>query len=483
MRRLHLFLALASLVFCAACGSNNGTVTGFVPKGNFSNASLNGQYVYQIEGFDFSTTATGVPYRQAGVFTANGNGVITSAIDDFSQGGTVFTTNTTTAGTYAISNDGTGSLSFQSALGTINLAVTLVSASKVYLVEGDTILNAGGLAEKQDTTAIAAAPSGTFVFREHDLDSLESAGSVGAFTVSGGVVGAGSKDVNRGGVLTSLTFTGGAFNTPDPLSGRGSGTLVDSSPATSSFFYYIVDANNIRFLSDTSGITGSGRAEMQSGTPALSGSYAFGSKGDTLGFLGGIDSAGRFTANSGAISAGARDTVQDGSTAANVAFTGSYTQAASGRAAVALSTTANSNLVVWMISPSRGYFVVDDPTTTQEGTLDLQQTATFSNATMNGQYAVVMDGFDAGGAKDRVGTLQWDGSGKLVLNEFTNANGVITAPIILSGSYSVANNGRATGSISNLSSNLVFYVVSGSDAYTVQNDSGVQISGSIGKQQ
>jgi hypothetical protein len=69
------------------------------------------------------------------------------------------------------------------------------------------------------------------------------------------------------------------------------------------------------------------------------------------------------------------------------------------------------------------------------------------------------------------------------LNEFTNANGVITAPIILSGSYSVANNGRATGSISNLSNNLVFYVVSGSDAYTVQNDSGVQISGSIGKQQ
>jgi len=166
-----------------------------------------------------------------------------------------------------------------------------------------------------------------------------------------------------------------------------------------------------------------------------------------------------------------------------VAFTGTYAQAPNGRAAVTLSTTANSSLVVWMISGSRGYFVVDDPNTIQEGTLDLQQTATFSNATMNGQYAVVMDGFDGGGAKDRVGTLQWDGSGNLVLNEFTNANGVITVPIILSGSYSVANNGRATGSISNLSNNLVFYLVSGSDAYTVQNDSGVQISGTVGKQQ
>ena len=47
---------------------------------------------------------------------------------------------------------------------------------------------------------------------------------------------------------------------------------------------------------------------------------------------------------------------------------------------------------------------------------------------MNGQFALIMDGFDAGGAKDRVGTLQWDGSGKLILNEFTNADGAINVP-------------------------------------------------------
>jgi hypothetical protein len=482
MRKLYLSLGMVSLLcLYTACGSSNGVVTGFIPKGNFSNASLNGQYVYQIEGFDFRNSTTGVPYREAGVFTANGSGGITSATDDFSEGSTVLTT--TSTGSYAISNDGTGSLSFNTVVGTINLAVTMVSASKVYLVEGDSVLNAGGLAEKQDTTAIATAPSGTFVFREHDIDALQSAGSVGAFTVSGGTVSAGSRDVNRAGVLTSLTFTGGSFNAPDTLTGRGSGTLTDSSPATSSFFYYIVDANNIRFLSDDVGVVGSGRAEKQTGTPTLSGSYAFGSEGDTVNFLSSINSAGRFTASSGAISSGARDTVQDGSSAVNVTFTGTYTQAASGRASVTLSATANSNLVVWMVSPARGFFVVDDPTTVQEGTLDVQQTATFSNSTMNGQYALVMGGFDAGGAKDRVGTLQWDGSGKLVLNEFTNANGVITVPIVLSGSYSVSSNGRTTGSINSLSNNLVFYLVSGSSAYVVQNDTGVQIDGTVSKQQ
>ena len=136
-----------------------------------------------------------------------------------------------------------------------------------------------------------------------------------------------------------------------------------------------------------------------------------------------------------------------------------------------------------MVSPSRGFFVVNDPNTIQEGTLDLQQSATFSNSTMNGQFGLIMNGFDGGGAKDRVGTLQWDGSGKLVLNEFTNAAGVISVPIVLSGNYSVSGNGRTSASISNLSSNLVFYLVSGTDAYVVQNDSGVEINGTVSKQQ
>jgi hypothetical protein len=243
-----------------------------------------------------------------------------------------------------------------------------------------------------------------------------------------------------------------------------------------------VDANNIRFLDGDVGVVGMGRAERQSGTPALSGSYAFGSQGDTIGFLSSVNAAGRFSAASGAITAGARDQVQDGNSVVNIAFTGSYTQSTTGRAVLSLSTAANSNLIVWLVNPSHGYFLVNDPNTIQEGTLDQQQTGTFSNATTNGQYGLVMDGFDTGGAKDRVGTLQWDGSGKLTLNEVTNAAGVITGPIVLSGTYSVAGNGRATGSINTLSNNLIFYLVSGSSGYAVQNDSGVQISGTIAKQ-
>jgi hypothetical protein len=68
------------------------------------------------------------------------------------------------------------------------------------------------------------------------------------------------------------------------------------------------------------------------------------------------------------------------------------------------------------------------------------------------------------------------------LNEVTNTSGSASGPFVLSGSYSVSSNGRTTGSISSLSSNLVFYLVSGNDAYVIQNDSGVVINGTISKQ-
>jgi hypothetical protein len=486
MKILYLSLGVLSLFFCAACGTGSG-VTGFIPQGNFSKASLNGQYVYEIEGFEFLTNPNvSVPYREIGVFTADGNGTITNATDDFSEGTTVFST--VSSGSYQVSKDGTGSLSFNNPLGTVTLAITLISSSKLYLVNGTlnaaviSPINGGGLAEKQDLTAISTAPSGTFAFLEHDVLTAQSVSRVGAFTVSNSTVSTGSVDANTGGTFSSLTLTAGSFNAPDSTTGRGTGSLTDSSPATSSFVYYIVDANNIRLLSSTLGVIGSGRAEKQDGTPALSGSYAFGSKGDTFNSLLGVNTAGRFTANGGSITAGARDSVQNGKAATNVNFTGTFTQAAGGRALVTLTTAANGNLVVWMVSPSRGFFLVNDPNAVQDGTLDLQTTSNFSNSTLDGQYAVAMTGFDAGGLKDRVGTLQKQGSNELVLNEFTNSNGTITVPIILSGNYSVSPNGRVGAAINSLSNNLVFYLISGTDAYIVQADPGVQIIGSMSKQ-
>src|SRR6059036_3693804 len=58
MRQLSFAFGLVILTFCVACGSGSKSPI-FVPKGNFSNASLSGQYVYQISGFDFRNNGKG----------------------------------------------------------------------------------------------------------------------------------------------------------------------------------------------------------------------------------------------------------------------------------------------------------------------------------------------------------------------------------------------------------------------------------------
>src|SRR5262250_607189 len=106
MRQLSFALGILGLAFSMGCGSgNNGRIV--VPKGNFSNASLSGSYIYQVSGFDFRNNGNGLPYREVGVFVADGSGNITGGADDFSEG-SAGVSSTSASGGYAINNDGTG---------------------------------------------------------------------------------------------------------------------------------------------------------------------------------------------------------------------------------------------------------------------------------------------------------------------------------------------------------------------------------------
>jgi len=478
--KLFLSSGLICLMFCLACGSDTNPFK--QGSGNFSNASLKGQYVYQLTGVD-----TAANFREAGVFTADGNGNITGGRDDFAEGTTI--TSGSSTGTYSISNDGTGVFAISISDGRVlQLALTLVSSSKVYLMVTQTfdLASGAGIAEKQDPAAFTATPSGTFAFRTHTTSTAQgSSSTAGVFTVSGGTV-LGSEDVNRAGALTSPTFTG-SFNAPD-TSGRGTATFTDSANVTSTFIYYVVDVHNLRFFSTNNGAPGLGRAETQTGAPfantSLAGSYAFGSSGDTNVSLAGAKTVGRFSAGGdGTITAGAFDSVEDGIQLTSLSFAGTYSMASNGRATVTLNPSAGTiKQIFWMVSPSRAFFLTNDPNKVEDGTLDLQQAIAFSNSTMKGQFAVLMDGFDPFNLVDRVGTLQWDGGDNLTLDEFINRSGTTQTPGFISGTYSVAGNGRATGAISGLSNNLVFYLISGSDAYILQNDTGTEIDGVMSKQ-
>jgi len=488
--KFYFALGMLSLVVAVGCGTYNGSPTLIHTTGNFTNGNLKGSYVYQIHGV---SVASGSVYRQVGVFTADGNGNITGGTDDSSvnAGGTAVT------GVYTVGSDGTGFLTMNTSLGQITLGITLVSSSKLELIENDAALDAAGNAELQQSTA---APSGTFVFRLHQESAAQSptieADEVGAFTVSSGA-GNGAMDQNLNGTFTSpnLTVT---LNAP-VSSGRGTGNLVDTSANfTLGLVYYVVNSGKLVLLVTNAGAVGSGSAEVQTGSVSggLSGTYVFGSRGDDT-FLDGVAAVGQFTATAGSLS-GTEDVMVDGNFSANVSFPSTCTASSAGGISGRVVLTNGSGApcsgsttqVFWMVSPSRAFFLDNSGTTIEDGTADLQTTSSFSASSLKGQFVIVMDGLDRTpeqlGLPDqilaRLGTLQFDGAGNLTLNELVNASGSGgggQSPGVLTGTYTVASNGRVVGSLNSNSFHLVMYAVSGSQAYVMQGDAGLITSGTV----
>jgi hypothetical protein len=479
-KRIVLAIALTSLAAAVACGGGGNTVIPS-PSGNFSNASLTGSYVYQVHGFDTS----GNPYRQIGLFTADGSGHITGGSDDSS----VNAAGTGVTGSYSVSNDGTGFINLNTSLGQISWAVTLSSTSTLSLIEADNFANASGTAEQQSASAVVATPA-TFGFRVHQEISAENnspAAEVGSFDLSNG---SGAMDENLAGVFSSpnITATLGA----QAASGRGTGTIVNASTNfTINVVYYAVSSTRLVLLVSNLGAVGSGIAEAQSGAVGngLSGNFVFGNRGDdgNVGFAGRA-TVGQFNAASGTIT-GSLDFNQDGTTTSCPSFSSTYTAAPSGRVVVS---TASGNtcpgtqpLVFWMVSPSRAFFVNNNATSVEDGTADLQTSQNFSAATFTQQYSLAMDGLDLVNQQllSRVGTLQFDGTGKLTLTEDVNGSVGGQATRVLAGTYSVGSNGRIAGTFNNGALNLVMYAVSGSQAYVLQSDPGLITAGSIQLQQ
>jgi hypothetical protein len=501
--KFRLLMGMLSLLVGLGCGSGGGSPVLIHTTGNFSTASLKGSYVFQIHGtfVDPNTGACCVPYRQVGVFTADGNGNITAGTDDSNSvagaiGGTAIT------GTYSVISSGAGTLTFgSSSVGPINLQIVLVSSSQVQLIEADANVNAAGTAELQDPNTVATTPNGTLVFRLHQENSAqnssEEAAQVGAIALTGRT-GSGSMDQNLNGTLTSPNITA-AFSAPSNV-GRGTATITDSS-GTTNLVYYVVSGTELALLVDSNlnpGAVGSGSAEAQnnvaSGT-TLSGSYAFGSRGDDIatGFLQGLAAVGQFTAANGAIS-GEQDSMFDGTytpaTGNNISacYAASSPNGINGRVAVVPCQSQSPTQVFWIVSPSRAFFLDILTGELQDGTADLQTANSFSASSFDGQFVLVMDGVDFNNQAflSRIGDLEFDGSGTLQLSEMTNELNGISSPGGLSGQYHVSSNGRVVGTVSNNGNpplDVAMYAVSGSKAYVMQGDVGFTTSGTVTQQQ
>lgn len=492
-----LVVVLISMVtFLTSCSSSSG------PKcasftGNFTNANLGTagtQWAYELSGWILNSSGVYVPYTEAGVLIVDGNGNVTGGNDAY--WGTI------TDGTYSVASNGTGAINLKTSNqnGTQSLVwgITVANPSATNspgsfaIIETDTFANSAGAAYQQSVATMNTAPSGTFVFRTHVTTAGKSAAgsenSVGAIIFSGTTV-SGDEDWVNGGVASgqSTNFTG-TFTSPSE--GVGSVSFADGlGPRT--FDYFVIDANHLLlYETDSVNVTlGLGRAESQQPPQggfvngSFSGSFAFGARGDTsANAAGSINEAGQFTADgNGNITGGSLDSVRDGSPQlAQTIAPGTYTVASNGRLTTTLGTSGEGNVaaVLYLVNPTRAFFLVTDTSVVEDGTVDQQSTTSFATSTFNGQYAFAMGGLSAGIPLDRTGVILADGNGNLGWGGQVNSGG-IAANVCFSGTYSAAANGRVTASVTSLTNNLVLYLVSPNSAYAIQGDPEIQLPGAL----
>jgi hypothetical protein len=498
MKKLAILSILAGFSFLTACGSNNGGTPSGGGQGNFSKTSISGQYTYQIQGYDLNNN--GAPYRESGYFIADGNGNLTSGSDDFAEAGGGGVTNTATSGSYSVNADGTGTLTMNSSSGTLTFSLTVVSTSEFYMNEADTSLIANGHALLQSASSLSAIPTGKFVFRLHSCvqcTGSDSVALVGGMTVTSRAL-TGFDDILRNGIFDNNTsgplLITGSLNTPTS-NGRGTGTITDAT-GTVTFIYYVISPQQLNFMVSDGTSIGLGAAQTQTGTftnTSLKGNYVFGTRADDVtSGINGQNTVGVFSAGGGgSITTGVEDSVQDGNSFSQVGLTGTYAVASTGRVAATLNVTGGVGTVTqvfWLVNYGRAYILTNSTAKVEDGTMDIQQAISFSNGNLNGQQAFSMNGieFIAGGgtvALTRVGWIIWNGSGSLTWNEaINNSSSGFSQTGNLSGTYTVSSNGRTTATVDTVSidsNDIVLYLATPSQAYMLQNDTGVQIVGSM----
>lgn len=461
-----LFLGFALLAL-AGCGSGLRVRTAEPATGPFTNASLSGPYAFALSG----TNSSGF-FTTAGAFQADGNGNITSGVQDVNAATGVFT-NLPVVGSYFVGADGRGTAILASQASTMTLGFVLISSQHGLVARFDTFATASGTLDRQDTTAFSvAALQGPFAFGISGVNSIgANIQSAGTFTADGaGRITSGVQDVNDNGATTSNAALTGGYT----VGAEGRGTLaLTTSAGTLNFATYIIDATHLKLVEIDFTPAMSGDAFRQQGTPSnasVSGPYAFTLGGSSV--SGPFVAGGVFTADgNGNIISGTEDVNDASSVTTNLALTGSYAIASNSRGTLTFTTSKGaSNFVIY---PSTGGLqMLEMDSTVSGGTAHAQTTGAISTASIQGKYGYNLTGVTTNGPTDSIAQFAADGNGGITGAIDLNLMGSIAQNLGLAGNYSVSANGRGTATLTSslTTQKLVLYVVSGSRVLVLSTD-------------
>lgn len=432
----------------------------------FSNASLNGSYVFTLNG-----TQSGSPWVVVGSFTAS-NGLITNGLEDI-NGPSGVSQALPFNGTYFMDASGIGIATLTSSQGSINLNFTFNAQGQAVVMRTDAGTAASGIFYPQLSTALTLTSLNSpyvFSFSGNDV-SGKFYNAIGTFLTNGSAtLTYAEEDLNEGGSIVNETFTG-TYSIGS--NARGTASFTDST-GTRTYSFYIVSPGQLQFIeTDSQGNLSGSVFQQQSVTASTAplGSYVFYVSGSSGTAAYGV--AGGFTTNTSVannINAGTSDLNIAGSVATNATLTGSFTYGGYGRGTLTLAgTSGTNNYVYYLISPSSAFLITADAGINAIGLL-YSQSGGYSTAALTGNYTWASTSPPGAAPTLSVGLLTLNGDGAIAGFENNNDNGTAPGQMSVTGTYSVTASSSTTSTRGVLtlttnggvSTNFAFYPIANS---------------------
>lgn len=479
----------------------------------YSNHSLSGPFAFSYSGND-----SGGFLAAAGSFVADGQGNITSGIEDFDS----FLTGVSVAtpfkqdSTYVVGPDGRTTATIDTGHGIATLQFALTTNRHGLMIRFDANDTGSGTIDQQNLNDLTTSPTvvtGPYVFNASGTDAaFKPMALAGEFTSNGsnGIPASGTMiDVNDGGGVTteSPTLNGSyALDAANAGTGRGTLTLPGITAPQLQFAFYVIDSTHLHIVeidgnAFLAGDIFEGATGGFSAASLAAGTYVFTAGGaSSTGAGNAYAQGGAFISNgSGSITGGALDTNNAGTVTTNATINtcGYSVDATTGRIGLTLCTSSGTpEFAAYQTAQGTAVMVELDSAAISTGVAYSQVSADASTVPAAGSFAFVLGG--QGMFHDIAGSAQPEVEGQLTLSgtgitggnfDINNFNAVFkTDPVNTSNSTiaAPASNGRGTATLEgenpDVTYKLVYYLIDGNTAVLFDQDAARVAIGMIARQ-
>jgi len=518
VRSLAGVALLGLLVLLTACGGGGGGVAPPPPAGNFTTASLKGQYAFSMSGVD----STGAYIARIGSFTADGSGNIITGLEDVlplaNQKSSIVGV---TGGNYQIQPNGRGLIVLDAGSGTgLQLNIDMQSPSAGYLLQTDGNASTSGTCSLQTPSNFATGSLvghygfslGGIAFGATSVAPISQIGEINADgngNITGGVMDTNDGNLSKPSGATTVSAGSYQLDSNGNGSSFGRGTMTFSGRT---YAFYIVDATHFLLLEEDALGGSSGDAGLQVTPPTqnsgFTGSYVFLVGGaSVLGSQGPVATVGRFTSdgngNLNAVTAddnndGRHVHIQNGSNISNATYAIDTSVSGSGRGTFTFTNSGTGTYSYTFYMLSAGQAVVQDTSAgyIATGPMSAQPAGPFTSSNLAGNYVFNWSGVQLGSSTAVPFEEDFIGQYALVNNnqvsgvadyvELGLSSNTLNTNVGLSGNLVLNGDGTADNKYTfnlngspSLTINYQVYFVSGSTAFLVTSDSSRTTAGVI----